>query len=115
MGERAGMICLVSGYNFVNHVIRSSVPPLVPFVVREFAFTQGQEALLLSAFFQGYLLTQVPGGWASQKWGAKLIATLNLSGNGVLLLLPLAARGGSRAMAACLCLVGMCQGPLVPS
>ena len=74
-----------------------------------------QEALLLSSFFQGYLITQIPGGWAAQKWGGKGVAVLNLLGNGVLLLLPMAANHSVRALSTCLGVVGLCQGPLVPS
>ena len=99
----------------VNHVIRSAVPPLVPFIVQEFGFDNGEAAVLLSAFFQGYLLTQLPGGWAAQKWGAKAVAQLNLAGNTALLLLPMLAGRGVRALSLCLCLIGLCQGPLVPS
>ena len=98
----------------VNHVIRSAVPPLVPFIVQEFGFDNGEAAVLLSAFFQGYLLTQLPGGWAAQKWGAKAVAQLNLAGNTALLLLPMLAGRGVRALSFCLCLIGLCQGPLMP-
>lgn len=87
----------------------------MPFIANEFAFNGSQQALLLSAFFQGYLVTQLPGGWAAQKYGAKVVAQLNLVGNACLLVLPTAARFGATSLAACLCIVGVCQGPLVPT
>ena len=58
----ATMWMLITLYNFINHVIRSSVPPLVPFIARQFGYTEAQQAVLLSAFFQGYIVTQLPGG-----------------------------------------------------
>lgn len=115
MEGKGPMMALISGYNFVNHVIRSCVPPLIPFIVNEFSFNGSQQALLMSAFFQGYLVTQIPGGWLAQKVGGKVVAQLNLCGNACLLLLPTAAKYGANSLAACLCVIGVCQGPLVPT
>jgi MFS family permease len=115
MEGKGTMMALISGYNFVNHVIRSCVPPLIPFIVNEFSFNGAQQALLMSAFFQGYLVTQIPGGWLAQKVGGKVVAQLNLCGNACLLLLPTAAKFGANSLAACLCVIGLCQGPLVPT
>ena len=46
MEGKGPMMALISGYNFVNHVIRSCVPPLIPFIVNEFSFNGSQQAHL---------------------------------------------------------------------
>lgn len=43
------------------------------------------------------------------------MSSLNLCGNALLLVLPAAARHGAGALSICLCAIGLCQGPLVPS
>lgn len=31
------------------------------------------QGLILGAFFWGYLITQVPGGWLSERYGSKIV------------------------------------------
>ena len=61
--------------------------------------------------------TQIPGGWAAQVFGAKIVAICNLIGNGLFLMVsPLAARAANPVplMAASFACCGLFQGPLVP-
>lgn len=63
------------------------------------------------------LVTQIPGGWAAQVFGAKIVALVNLIGNGLFLAAaPLAARTARPVpmIAACFTVCGLFQGPLVP-
>ena len=47
---------------------------------------------VLSAFFYGYLLTQIPGGWLATRFGGKHVYGLGIVATSVLTLLtPLAA------------------------
>ena len=39
----------------------------------EFVWNAELQGLILSSFFWGYLVTQVPGGWMSEKFGSKLV------------------------------------------
>ena len=39
----------------------------------EFGYSAVRRSLLLGAFFPGYLLTQLPAGWAAQVWGPKKV------------------------------------------
>lgn len=88
----------------------------MPFIVEEQNYSAAQAALLLAGFFPGYMVTQVPGGWASQRFGAKIVNGLNLGGQALfLLLLPAAAKLGPVALAVALTCLGLCQGPLVPA
>ncbi len=50
---------------------------------------------ILSSFFYGYILTQVPGGWFADRFGGKWIFGLGVLCTSVLTLLtPLAASAG---------------------
>eukprot|EP01045_Picozoa_sp_COSAG04_P022016 COSAG04_NODE_2430_length_4143_cov_4.576980_1_plen_294_part_10 len=69
---------------------------------------------------RGYLLTQLPAGWLAQRFGAKLVLTLNMAGTAVLFsLLPSAVRAGGAAstlpVAGLLTTMGLCQGGLIPA
>jgi hypothetical protein len=116
VGAMFGMLGLV----VINtKMIRSSIPPLVPFIGRAVGYSSLQQASLLSSFFPGYLLTQVPAGWLAQRFGAKLIVTLNMVGTAALFsALPLATRssaGSPMPAAALLTAMGLCQGGLIPA
>jgi fucose permease len=51
--------------------------------------------LLMSAFYPGYLITQIPAGALAQKYGAKLMLLLNLLGTAACFgCLPFAFRAG---------------------
>ena len=39
----------------------------------EFNWSRGVQGWILSAFFVGYIVTQLPGGWMANKFGAKII------------------------------------------
>lgn len=59
----------------------------------EFAWTQNQQSMLLGAFFYGYVITQIPAGFLSERYGAKWIYGVSLFFTGLLALLtPFAAR-----------------------
>lgn len=38
----------------------------------EFTWSKVTQGNILSAFFYGYISTQIPGGWFSDKWGGKI-------------------------------------------
>lgn len=62
---------------------------------KEFDWDSKTKGLILSSFFYGYILTQLPGGWLASKYGGKVVF-----GNGIVitavlsLMTPLAVKGG---------------------
>ena len=73
--------------------------------------------LLMSAFYPGYLLTQIPAGALAQKYGSKLMLGANLLGTAACfgcLPLAFAASGGVLLPAALLTTMGLFQGALIP-
>ncbi|XP_015524838.1 putative inorganic phosphate cotransporter isoform X1 [Neodiprion lecontei] len=75
------------------------------------------QSLILSSFFWGYVLIQVPAGLIAQRFGArKLLAIAVFICGGISLLIPAAARyGGWIFVCFCRVLMGLCQGCVLPS
>ncbi len=118
MPSRGVLFALLALVIVNTKMIRSSLPPLVPFISRDIGYSSMQQASLLGAFFPGYLLTQLPAGWLAQRFGAKLVLSLNMFGTAVLYsLLPAAARSstGTLPVAGLLTTMGLCQGGLIPA
>ena len=88
----------------------------VPIVVADLGLSDADRAMLLAAWFPGYLCSQIPGAALIQGIGPKIVMGLNTAGVcGFFMLLPWLARlgrstaGSVRIMAACLTVCGFCQ------
>ncbi|XP_006816975.1 sialin-like [Saccoglossus kowalevskii] len=86
----------------------------------DFNWSSYQQGVLLGAFYYGYTIMQIPGGWLERKFGA-----MRVYGGSILLcailtmLTPAAAWLGFGAIFTCRFLLGFCQvyikGPIFPS
>ena len=74
------MYALLATQPLTNWVIRGAIAPLMQFIVADLKFTLAQKALLLGAFYPGYLVTQIPAGFLIQRYGAKVSLTVNMVG-----------------------------------
>lgn len=82
----------------------------------EFVWSSAQQGYILSAFFYGYVLTQIPFGMLAKKYGA-----LRFLGYGMLInsvfafFVPISARrGGAWGLSAIRFIQGLGEGPIVP-
>ena len=58
-----------------------------------FFFSIVWTGLVLGAFFYGYVITQLPGGWLAEKYGTKMVLGIGIAVTSVLTLFtPLAAQ-----------------------
>ena len=65
----------------------------VSFQEGEFDWSTDLQDYILGSFFYGYILTQIPGGWMAEKFGAKWLFGLGVLCTAVLTLVtPVAAR-----------------------
>ena len=113
--SRGLMYVLITGQQLFNVLIRQSLPTLLLFMGLEFGWSDSTKSMLLGAFFPGYLTTQLPAGWAAQRYGPKVIFTLNLLGHTLCLALPAAASAANPLwLAGCLTAIGVAQGPMIP-
>ncbi|XP_063231369.1 sialin-like isoform X2 [Bacillus rossius redtenbacheri] len=81
----------------------------------EFDWSSTMQGFLLSAFFYGYITTQVLGGWLSARFGPKVVMSCGMLSAGIFTLLgPLATNFGAYTFAASRILVGASTGLLYP-
>ena len=67
---RWASLVLISSQGVTNWGFRNALPSWLPLLAASLNLSDAQRALLMSSFFPGYLLTQVPGSWAIQRYGA---------------------------------------------
>ena len=66
--------------------------------------------IVLSSFFYGYIITQLPGGFLALKCGGKNLFGLGILSTAVLTLLtPVAARASVGLLVALRVLIGLCE------
>ncbi|KAE8737182.1 hypothetical protein FOCC_FOCC017357 [Frankliniella occidentalis] len=81
----------------------------------EFLWDTELQAYILSAFFYGYVLTQIPFGIMAKKYGAKYFLGVGMLVNSVFgLLVPVAARMGVWPLIFVRFIQGLGEGPIVP-
>ncbi|XP_054738875.1 putative inorganic phosphate cotransporter [Anastrepha obliqua] len=92
---------------------RNSTNPDFP----DYDWSEQTKSLLLSSFFWGYFLTQIPGGQLSERFGGKVMLLFSVGTSGFLALFtPLSARVGDWQLTCALrFLQGFCQGVIYPS
>ncbi|KAF9818538.1 hypothetical protein SFRURICE_012562 [Spodoptera frugiperda] len=82
-----------------------------------FPWSHSVQAVILSSFFWGYVVLQVPAGELARRFGGKVLFTIAVFVNSILsLMLPLgAAWGGWRLVCTCRVLQGLTQAFIYPS
>ncbi|XP_023940700.1 putative inorganic phosphate cotransporter isoform X2 [Bicyclus anynana] len=82
-----------------------------------FDWDQSTRDTILSSFFWGYIVLQIPAGMLAGRFGARLLILVSMLMTGLVnLLLPYAAvKGGWQAVCGCRIVMGLFQGLLYPS
>ena len=82
----------------------------------EFGWTNTDQGIVLGAFFNGYIFTQIVGGLLSKRYGGKLVllACITLASL-FTALTPLAANYSFRVLVACRCALGAVEGVGIPA
>jgi sugar phosphate permease len=63
-----GVICLMYLITYLDRVIMSNTAPEIQ---KEFGIDNETKGMILSSFFLGYSLFQIPGGWLSDRFGPR--------------------------------------------
>lgn len=59
----------------------------------EFEWDKNTQSSILSAFFYGYIITQIPGGWLADRFGGRLVLGFAMAVSGIsTVLIPVSAR-----------------------
>src|SRR5215510_15458144 len=69
--QRLNVVVLLFLSVVVLYMDRVNISVVAPVLMKEWGWDPGVMGVVLSAFFVGYFLTQIPGGWLSDRWGAK--------------------------------------------
>lgn len=113
---RYRVILLAALAVFICYMDRVVISVAIIPMAEDFGWSAEEQGRVLSAFFVGYLLTQVAGGWLAERYGGKLVL-----GAGVVfwsfftLLTPAAAAGGLMALLTARIFMGVGEGVTFPS
>jgi ACS family sodium-dependent inorganic phosphate cotransporter len=116
VSQRGILVALCFAAVFICYVDRVNISLAIGAMAHDFGWSKTTSGVVMSSFFIGYLLTQVPGGWLAGRFGGKHV----LAG-GVLLwslftaLTPPAAFAGFAALIAARIVMGMGEGVTFPS
>ncbi|KAI4502887.1 hypothetical protein M0802_001931 [Mischocyttarus mexicanus] len=81
----------------------------------EFAWDTKEQGHLLSSFFYGYVITQIPFGMLSKRFGSKYFLGIGMLINSIFgLLVPLSAHQGFYSLMVVRFIQGLGEGPIVP-
>lgn len=84
-------------------------------VIGEFDWNEFQQGIILSSFFWGYILFQIPGGRIAELWGPKIVFGMSVLMNAVCaLVLPIVARWHWTFLLIARALQGLGQGVVFP-
>ncbi|XP_048478558.1 putative inorganic phosphate cotransporter isoform X1 [Plutella xylostella] len=110
-------LAMLLAYSMRVNISMAIVAMTDPASEDSFSWSVQKQSVILSSFFWGYVVLQVPAGEVAARWGGKLPVALVVGVNSlVCLVLPLAAYyGGWAAVCACRVVQGLFQGLLFPS
>jgi ACS family sodium-dependent inorganic phosphate cotransporter len=69
--QRLTVVTLLCFSVIILYMDRVYISVVAPVLMQEFGWDPAVMGTVLSAFFVGYFLTQIPGGWLSDRWGTK--------------------------------------------
>ncbi len=69
--QRLNVVILLFLSVVILYMDRVNISVVAPVLMQELGWDPAMMGTVLSAFFVGYFLTQVPGGWLSDRWGSK--------------------------------------------
>ena len=71
--QRYTLICLCAFATFICYIDRINISVAIIPMAEDLGWEPATQGLVLSAFFVGYLLTQIVGGWLADRFGGKVV------------------------------------------
>lgn len=75
---RVTIVLLFFFSSFICYMDHVNISVTILQMEEEFGWSAAQKGVVLSSFFWGYLITQIPGGWLADRFGAKVILGLGV-------------------------------------
>ena len=72
------ILALVAGCFLFTFITRFTWPPLIPVVVPILGISMSQAGAYMSAFYMGYVVTQIPAGVLADRFGVRFILGISL-------------------------------------
>ena len=94
----------------ISYIDRSAIGLALPSISKDFALAPTQMGVVISAFFIGYSIMQLPGGWMADKFGSKSVILIALTLWSIFTFMT----GHASSLAGLLFLrfvFGLCEGP----
>src|SRR6202049_3726683 len=82
-GVSARVVALLTLAAFINYVDRGNLATAAPLIRDQFALSNTQLGLLLSAFFWSYAPGALPAGWLAERLDARRVLAVGLAVWGV--------------------------------
>ena len=70
------VVFLLFAITIVNYIDRAAISYAMPLMQRDMGFSPAQAGVILGAFGLGYALTTLLGGFAVDRWGARLVLSV---------------------------------------
>lgn len=71
--KRINMVILFFTSNLICYMDRLNIAITAPVIMQEFGWDEAVLGIILSSFFWGYTLLQIPGGWLADRYGGKKV------------------------------------------
>ena len=114
MPRRLNLVLLFFTCNLICYMDRINIAVTAPVIMKELGWNEAALGIILSSFFWGYTLLQIPGGWLADRYGGKRVLSIGvLWWSFFTLITPLARTAG--AMAIMRSLMGLGEGVNFPS
>ena len=94
----------------ISYIDRSAIGLALPSISKDFTLAPTQMGVVISAFFIGYSIMQLPGGWMADKFGSKSVILIALTMWSIFTFMT----GHASSLAGLLFLrfvFGLCEGP----
>lgn len=112
---RATVAVLLFSALTIAYVLRAVLSAVIVPLATEFGYSSEQQGGLLSAFFAGYVLPQLAGGWAATRYGGWPVLLGGMALSAAATALCVAAAPSLPALLLARALVGVGQGVVLPS
>jgi ACS family sodium-dependent inorganic phosphate cotransporter len=112
--KRINLVILFFTSNLICYMDRINISVTAPLIMKELEWDEASLGIILSSFFLGYTLLQIPGGWLADRYGGKKVLTFGVLWWSLFTMLTPLARTIT-GMAAMRTLMGVGEGVNFPS
>ena len=76
--KRLNLVILFFTSNLICYMDRINISVTAPLIMKELNWDEASLGIILSSFFFGYTLLQIPGGWLADRYGGKKVLTFGV-------------------------------------